>query len=445
MYTEIGNGNGGNIYFIYSAPVCNGALTILTCGSTLENTPVAISNLNPGTTYYIRICIDAAFDVDFGVCIYTGFASVGINTPNPLQPLDVSGNASFRNKIGIGETNPQFPLTMATNIGDKISLYGNTAGADHYGFGIQGGLLQIFSDAAAADIGFGYGRSDNFIEKMRIKGNGNVGIGEINPNASLAVTSNFNPQLKIRQTIATDYARIRMTVDNTNFWDIAASSSSTLANDRLSLFNNRYGNMLVLAGNGRVGISNNNPTRPLSFANTLEEKIVLYSGSIGEVGMGVYGGELRLHCDVPGSKVSFGTQDNAGNFDQTALAQRNGVYAFSVLGSLWVNGTTYASDERFKQNITTISSPLQKLLQLKGVEYEMRTKEFPQYHFTAGRQMGLLAQNVETVVPEAVNEKDGYKGVDYARLVPLLIESIKDLNKRIELLEQQLLLQKGAN
>jgi hypothetical protein len=58
--------------------------------------------------------------------------------------------------------------------------------------------------------------------------------------------------------------------------------------------------------------------------------------------------------------------------------------------------------------------------------------------------MGLIAQNVETVVPEAVNEKDGYKGVDYARLVPLLIESIKelskqnaDLQKRVALMEKR--------
>ena len=192
---------------------------------------------------------------------------------------------------------------------------------------------------------------------------------------------------------------------------------------------------LTVSPAGNIGIGNTSPTRPLSFPAFLGEKILLYPGGIGEVGIGVYGGELRLHCDIPGGKVSFGTQDNEGNFDQTALAQRNGVYAFSVLGSLWVNGTTYASDERFKQNITPIQSPLQKLLLLNGVEYEMRTTEFSKNHFQPGRQMGLLAQNVEKVVPEAVNEKDGYKGVDYARLIPLLIESIKELKKEIEVLK----------
>ena len=78
-------------------------------------------------------------------------------------------------------------------------------------------------------------------------------------------------------------------------------------------------------------------------------------------------------------------------------------------------------------------------MQLNGVEYEMKTGEFTKNNFQPGRQMGLLAQNVEKIIPEAVNEKDGYKGVDYARLVPLLIEAIKEQEKRIKELERKLL------
>ncbi len=62
----------------------------------------------------------------------------------------------------------------------------------------------------------------------------------------------------------------------------------------------------------------------------------------------------------------------------------------------------------------------------------MKTKEFSKNNFMPGRQKGLLAQNVEQVVPEAVNEKDGYKGVEYTRLVPLLMESIKAQQLQIE-------------
>jgi len=113
-----------------------------------------------------------------------------------------------------------------------------------------------------------------------------------------------------------------------------------------------------------------------------------------------------------------------------------------VNGSIWANGNVYARDERFKQNITPIETPLQKLMQINGVEYEMKLGEFAKRNFLPGRQMGLLAQNVETVVPEAVSEKDGYKGVDYAKLVPLLIESIKELQEQMDELKREIQLLK---
>jgi hypothetical protein len=290
--------------------------------------------------------------------------------------------------------------------------------------------------------------------------NSRVGIGTANPTSLL----NVNGQITIDQknfggfggllikgnNTVSNYPNIGFSINNSASTDVvAALISGNLVNNTagaetidLTFQTSQNGQSGIaermrIKGNGNIGIGNSNPTRPLSFPAALGEKILLYPGGVGEVGIGVYGGELRLHCDITGGKVSFGTQDNAGNFDQTAFAQRNGSFAFSVLGSLWVNGTTYASDERFKQNITTISSPLQKLMQINGVEYEMKTAEFEKYHFQPGRQMGLLAQNVETIVPEAVNEKDGYKGVDYARLVPLLIEAIKELQKEVEALKSK--------
>ena len=79
-----------------------------------------------------------------------------------------------------------------------------------------------------------------------------------------------------------------------------------------------------IKGNGNVGIGTTNPTRPLSFPPSLGEKILLYPGAAGEVGIGVYGNELRLHADNPGAAVSFGTQDNAGVFTQAGRFQITG-------------------------------------------------------------------------------------------------------------------------
>lgn len=63
---------------------------------------------------------------------------------------------------------------------------------------------------------------------------------------------------------------------------------------------------------------------------------------------------------------------------------------------------------------------------INGVEYFMRSDEFPAKHFDDKLQVGLIAQEVEKVLPQAVQTGgDGYKAVDYARVVPLLVEGLR--------------------
>lgn len=455
----------GNDSYVY----CTQAFTAAACNSSFTQIGCSLSQplnftLAPNSIIYVRvfpwtggvapngsakICVAGRNDVP----AINNSNKVGIGIDTPFAKLDVVGTGIIRDKLTAGsDVEVRGNLIVQGNIvgkygtavlqgnttiqggplkidsldlgnrtGNRIALFGGMGNSGKYGFGIQNALLQMYSDAAFSDVAFGYGNSFNFTERARIINQGEMGM-----------------KIKGRLQLLTGTNSAGLWLSN-NANTTNAAFMGLASDNQIGFFgNNGVGwglTMNTLNANVGIGLNGAQPAKPLSFPATLGEKILLYPGGVGEVGIGVYGNELRLHADNPGAKVSFGTQDNAGVYSENALAQRNGAYAFSILGSLWVNGTTYASDERFKQNITPIASPLQKLLQLNGVEYEMKTNEFSKLHFQPGRQMGLLAQNVEKVIPEAVNEKDGYKGVDYARLVPLLIEAIKELQKEVELLK----------
>jgi hypothetical protein len=98
--------------------------------------------------------------------------------------------------------------------------------------------------------------------------------------------------------------------------------------------------------------------------------------------------------------------------------------AIDVTGNINASGTVTAnSDEKLKTNIKTIENALNKVLLLRGVEYDRTDIE--------DHQIGVIAQEVEKVIPEVVyGEK--IKSVAYSNMIGILIEAIKDLNQKIE-------------
>ena len=99
--------------------------------------------------------------------------------------------------------------------------------------------------------------------------------------------------------------------------------------------------------------------------------------------------------------------------------------------NLVCGGTVTAnSDMRIKKNIRRINNALEKVTSLRGVEFD-RTD-------ISDHQIGLIAQEVEEVIPEVVYENEGLKSIAYGNLVGLLIESIKQLNEKNNHLEMRI-------
>ena len=110
-----------------------------------------------------------------------------------------------------------------------------------------------------------------------------------------------------------------------------------------------------------------------------------------------------------------------------------------VIGSVCANGVALSSDVRYKKDIVALTDALEKLMQLQAVRYEFKTEEFPERQLPVEAQIGLIAQEVEAVIPELVTTKaDGYKAIDYAKLAPYLIEAIKTAEAELEAKKQRL-------
>ena len=96
-----------------------------------------------------------------------------------------------------------------------------------------------------------------------------------------------------------------------------------------------------------------------------------------------------------------------------------------------------ASDMRLKNNLKVIEGALDKIDGIAGYEFDWNDNS-PGWARQRGHDVGVVAQEIEKIHPEIVEErKNGYLGVDYKRLVPLLIQSIKELKQEVEELKKK--------
>jgi hypothetical protein len=92
------------------------------------------------------------------------------------------------------------------------------------------------------------------------------------------------------------------------------------------------------------------------------------------------------------------------------------------------------SDERQKKNIKTIPSSLEKVMHLRGVNYEWIDSE----NHTDGLQMGFIAQEVVDIIPEVVDNKGDTYSMQYAPITALLVEAVKEQQELIEELRHEI-------
>ena len=148
--------------------------------------------------------------------------------------------------------------------------------------------------------------------------------------------------------------------------------------------------------------------------------------STGDKGFSVGNGN-RLGFDQSGTR-SWNVKANSGNLEFRS-GDGNGIHYFytDVTSSGYVDS---ASDIKLKRNIKTIDNALDKVLQLRGAEYDRIDKDNQ-------HEIGVIAQEVEKIIPEVVHGEDT-KTVSYGNMVAVLIEAIKEQNEVINKMKKEI-------
>ncbi len=255
----------------------------------------------------------------------------------------------------------------------------------------------------------------------KVSGNA-ITSGTIGGSTAVNTTGNITTTGRITATNATTSSVITSSNTATGGYAVSGSSTST---------------------NGGGGISGAGSGVTVGRVTTYSYGVYgsnSFSGAYGWIGAddGVYGNNTSgTGVAGEGYYGVFGTGSYIGVIGSAPNVTGNyGVYSAGQAGGT----TTWAatSDFRFKRNIQPLSHSLDNILKLRGVSYDWRTDEFPEKNFKLTRDIGVIAQEILNVIPEVVvQDKEGYYSVSYEKIVPVLIEAIKELEQQITTLKQE--------
>ena len=389
--------------------------------------------------------------------------NVGIGTTSPQKNLDItkSGNATFMMK-GTGTAN---------YAGSQLSLFAGTTSdvfnsvmfaMDRATDGVGGIYLQrrdsshaykgtLFRYLDTQGWTFGTASSTtatNTTDHLRINSSGNVGIGTTSPNMKLNISHGDQDGLRFNCTSTTGEAFI----DFGDSGDNDAGSIRYDHNDNSLAFRvnaserariDSSGNVLIggtsASGHGfNLEVLNDHAfvKGPDGWDGNGDKAIVALGSAVSNESFGcgyVYGTGLVLSTYKSSGGGHFGssTQNSLIIADTTGAASFiNDVIAFA------------SSDKRLKENVKPLDNALDKIEKINGVEFDWidgKDEYGNSVHSNTGHDVGVIAQEVEKVLPEVVTTRDnGYKAVKYEKLVPLLIEAIKEQQQQINKLEEKL-------
>jgi hypothetical protein len=318
----------------------------------------------------------------------------------------------------------------------------------------------VWADATDAD--FASTDSNQFL----IRASGGVGIGEADPKSDLVINSNIPfaaPSAPLASlTIGNPLGGSVITLGNDASSKVSLGWTPEEYLRVLSTHGIRFGTGpygpgtytdVVIAENGWVGIGTESPGRDLHVvgdnprilieAETVSPEINFkHSGDVDTEVWAIYKegttNDLRFYH---GGSNKIWIRGGTGNV---------GIGGDPSASKLYVNGLAcgtsswgICSDRKFKRDIQNVTGAIEKVMGLRGISFLWRSEEYEDKNFDTGRHYGVVAQEIEEVLPEVVMGEPGDdKSVAYSEIIPVLIEAIKELKiendelrRRVEALE----------
>jgi hypothetical protein len=318
--------------------------------------------------------------------IFDNGTNVGIGTATPAYKLDVLGAAG--ELVSIGST------------AQKLYFYPDSAG------------VMISTATGQAGEGIYFGNTSNYVqlqtngtERMRITSAGNVGIGTTSPSYTLHLKAAVG---------STTGLRLESNGGLTNFDILSSEGDGNVylyqrSNFGILIGTNNTERMRITSG-GSVLI---NTTSSVNYPLEIES---FAGGSCIYLKRSGANGQIAIGGTTAGGSLVFVSANNSGGVQLT-----NGATSW-----------TSASDSRLKNIISSINNAVDKLSTLNPVIYSWKSDD------TSKENIGLIAQDVESILPQVVDvTKDGFLGVRYTELIPVLVKAIQELSAKITILENK--------
>lgn len=353
-----------------------------------------------------------------GTKIYYNTDDVGIGISNPVAFLHVFGNCDVNHPL----------LLLTENQDDYARMMFKSTAFPTKNWTIAAAFWPY---DGYSTMNFYYDDGTTGKDLVSIAGNGNVGIGTVEPSAKLEVTG----QVKITGGAPGAGKVLTSDANGLASWQ-TLGQSPWLSNGSNIYYNTGYVGIGTNTPSAGLHIkattwpgsfiyleSNSGEDAGMRFNEGTEVKWHIYNdASAGGLIIQNYGLNISLFCQQTSGNVGIGT--NAPGYKLQVGNAGDGTQARA-------NAWNLLSDARLKKDLVRLNDPIRIINSLNGYYFYWNTG------IDQTRQIGFSAQEVREFLPEIVSEgEDGYLSVEYGKMTPLLLEAIKEQQKQIDELKQ---------